>query len=149
MDIERVVSNGKILAIIVRAGSSEPGVHFFTPPEYSQQLGYMQHPAGKRIQPHIHVEVQRSVALTQEVLVVRKGRIRVDFYDTGQAYVESRELRSGDVILLASAGHGFEVLEDVEMFEIKQGPYAESEDKIRFAGRGPSGKLPSKDGDRL
>ena len=58
----------------------------------------------------------------------------MDFYSRTQDYIESKILRAGDVILLASAGHGFEVLEDVEMFEVKQGPYAEDEDKVRFHG---------------
>jgi mannose-6-phosphate isomerase-like protein (cupin superfamily) len=148
MEIERIERGGQILAIIIRAGASESGVRFFTPPEFSQQLGYMQHPAGKKIQPHIHIEVRRKVDMTQEVLVLRRGRLRVDFYTTGQVYLESRELRAGDVILLASAGHGFEVLEDVEMFEIKQGPYAESKDKIRFEGTMPgnSGMRSDRDG---
>jgi mannose-6-phosphate isomerase-like protein (cupin superfamily) len=134
MEIERVVSNGEILAIIVRREFASPGVHFFTPSEFSQQLGYMHHPAGKLIQPHVHTAVQREVTYTQEVLFVKKGRLRVDFYSRIQEYIESKILEAGDVILLASAGHGFEVLEDLEMFEVKQGPYAEREDKVRFNG---------------
>ncbi len=134
MEIEQVVSKDEILAVIVRKEFARPGVHFFTPGEFSQQLGYMQHPAGKGIQPHVHKAVQREVRYTQEVLFIRKGVIRVDFYSRSQDYIESKILKAGDVILLASAGHGFEVLEDVEMFEVKQGPYAEDEDKVRFDG---------------
>jgi mannose-6-phosphate isomerase-like protein (cupin superfamily) len=134
MSIERVISDGEVLAIIVRRDYSEPGVHFFTPAQFSQQLGYMRHPAGKRIQPHVHVLVEREVALTQEVLFLRRGRVRVDFYSASQEYLESRILQAGDAILLASAGHGFEVLDDVEMIEVKQGPYTEREDKVRFEG---------------
>ena len=44
-------------------------------------------------------------------------------------------LRTGDVILLASGGHGFEVLEELEMYEIKQGPYIGEDDKTRFEGK--------------
>ena len=134
MSVEKVISNDEILAIIVRHDFAEPGVHFFTPGEFSQQLGFMQHPVGKIIQPHVHTAVQREVEYTQEVLFLRKGRLRVDFYSREQQYLESRVLESGDVILLASAGHGFEVLEDVEMFEVKQGPYSEHADKVRFDG---------------
>lgn len=134
MVIERIIDRDELLAIIVRKEYSDPGVHFFTPDEFSQQLGYMQHRAGKRIQPHIHLPVQRQLTFTQEVLFVRKGRLRVDFYRGNQEYLESRELDAGDVILLASAGHGFEALEDLEMFEVKQGPYTETLDKARFDG---------------
>jgi mannose-6-phosphate isomerase-like protein (cupin superfamily) len=145
MIIERVVFEGEVLALIVRHDFSAPGVQFFTPNEYSQQLGYMHHPAGKIIQPHIHRSVKRRVTLTQEVLFIRRGKLRVDFYSRGQEYIESRTLGTGDVILLASAGHGFEVLEDLEMFEVKQGPYAEDEDKVRFDGIGANEATP-KDG---
>jgi hypothetical protein len=132
MDVERVVSGGQILALIIRRAYSKPGISFFTPDEFSQQLGFMQHAAGTRIQPHIHQAVRRELKYTQEVLFLRKGKLRVDFYNESQAYIASRILDAGDVILLASAGHGFEVLEDVEMFEVKQGPYAEGADKVRF-----------------
>jgi hypothetical protein len=134
MDVERVVDRDEVLAIIVRRDYSEMGVHFFTPGEFSQQLGYMRRPAGSSIQPHVHRPVQREVTFTQEVLFIKSGRLRVDFYRSTQEYLESRILEAGDVILLASAGHGFEVLEEVEMYEVKQGPYAEHDDKTRFDG---------------
>ncbi len=134
MEIEKVVHDGVLLALIVRKEYSNPGVQFFTPGDFSQQLGYMQHPAGKRIKPHIHLPVHRELTYTQEVLFIRRGKLRVDFYASNQEYVESRVLTTGDVILLASAGHGFQVLEDLEMFEVKQGPYAEEADKTRFDG---------------
>ena len=68
------------------------------------------------------------------MLFIRRGRIRVDFYDNNQNYLSSRELSFGDVILLATGGHGFEVLEEIEMIEVKQGPYAGDSDKTRFVG---------------
>jgi len=130
--IEEVVLDGIVRALIVRREFHRPGIHFFTPYEFSQQLGYMAHPAGHRILPHTHKEVKRDIRPTQEVLVIRKGRLRVDFYGEGRTRLDSRTLEAGDVILLASGGHGFEVLDDCEMIEIKPGPYAEGEDKIRF-----------------
>jgi len=69
------------------------------------------------------------------VLWIKKGKLRVDFYSESQKYLESRMLEAGDVILLAQGGHGFEVIEAVEMFEVKQGPYAGEEDKTRFEGK--------------
>ena len=134
MDIERVVVDGVEFAIILRNSVRQAGIHFFTPGHYSQQLGYMQHPAGHVIEPHTHQYVQRAVHRTQEVLLLRRGRLRVDFYGEGNVYRESRELGPGDVILRAGGGHGFEALEDIEMIEVKQGPYAGDADKIRFKG---------------
>jgi mannose-6-phosphate isomerase-like protein (cupin superfamily) len=94
----------------------------------------MHHPAGKQIPPHVHNPVPREVTYTQEVLFIRKGKLRVDFYDDSQVYLESRILEAGDVILLATGGHGFEAMEELEMVEVKQGPYAGDRDKTRFAG---------------
>jgi hypothetical protein len=94
----------------------------------------MSHPTGKLIAPHVHNPVPREVQFTQEVLFIRKGRVRVDFYDADQRYLESRVLGAGDAILLIQGGHGFEVLEEVEMIEAKQGPYAGEQDKTRFVG---------------
>jgi mannose-6-phosphate isomerase-like protein (cupin superfamily) len=134
--IDTIHHNRQLLALILSHRFSEPGVHFFTPGDLSQQLGYMRHPAGKVIEPHVHNPVRREVQYTQEVLFLRKGRLRVGFYDPDQCYLESRILEAGDVILLATGGHGFEVLEEVEMIEVKQGPYAGDQDKTRFVGIG-------------
>jgi mannose-6-phosphate isomerase-like protein (cupin superfamily) len=135
--IERIEHGEALLALIIRREFADPGVHFFTPNELSQQLAFMRHPAGKVIGAHVHNPVARTVVYTQETLFIRRGRLRVDFFADDQTYLESRELRGGDVILLIQGGHGFEVLEDLEMFEVKQGPYAGDQDKTRFNGRRP------------
>jgi mannose-6-phosphate isomerase-like protein (cupin superfamily) len=132
--MERITHQNSLFAIIVRAEFQQPGINFFTENELSQQLAYMRHPSGKIIQPHIHNPVPREVHYTQEVLFIRRGVLRVDFYDSAQQYIESRLLKAGDTILLATGGHGFEVIEEVEMLEVKQGPYAGEEDKTRFDG---------------
>ena len=130
--IEEFIHNGNAFAIIVRRDFNCPGINFFTPNDYSQQLAYMSHRTGKEIQPHVHKKVQREVHYTQETLFIRKGKLQVDFYSDDQQYLESRVLEAGDVILLIKGGHGFKVVEDLEMFEVKQGPYAGDEDKIKF-----------------
>ncbi len=136
--IECIENEGQMLAIVVHHSYQKEGVSFFTPDDLSQQLAYMHHPAGKVIEAHVHNPVARQVHYTQEVLFIRKGKLRVDFYDSKQTYLESRILESGDVVLLATGGHGFEILEEVEMFEVKQGPYAGDQDKTRFNGIGSS-----------
>ena len=130
--IERIEFDGTDLAIILRSGMREPGIQFFTPPDYSQQLGCMRHPPGHVIEPHVHNPVSRAVHFTQEALFLRRGRLRVDFYNDAGGYLESRELQPGDVILLIRGGHGFEVLEEIEMVEVKQGPYVGDADKTRI-----------------
>ena len=130
--IEKIIHDNRLLAIIVSSGFQEEGIHFFTPDDFSQQLAYIQHPAGKGIAPHTHNSVRREVHYTQEVLFIRKGKLRVDFYDDQRNYLESRVLEGGETVLLSGGGHGFEVLEDLAMIEVKQGPYAGDMDKTRF-----------------
>ncbi|BAY47908.1 hypothetical protein SAMD00079811_55270 [Scytonema sp. HK-05] len=132
--IHKITYHDKLLAVIVSSKFKEPGIHFFTPNDLSQQLAYMHHPTGKAIQPHVHNPILREVQYTQEVLFIRKGKLRVDFYNNQQDYLESQILEPGDVILLVTGGHGFEVLEEVEMIEVKQGPYVGEQDKTRFIG---------------
>lgn len=132
--IEQIIANGEMLAIIVYRDFSEEGIQYFTKGEFSQQLAHMQHLKGKIIAPHVHNPVSRNVQYTQEALFIRKGKLRVDFYDNQQCYIKSRILGAGDVIFLAAGGHGFEVLEDIQMIEVKQGPYAGEMDKTRFSG---------------
>jgi mannose-6-phosphate isomerase-like protein (cupin superfamily) len=130
--IEEVRIEGRYLALILRSEYSDKGVNFLTPDDFSQQLAFMHHPEGKEIAPHLHNEVERNIRSTKEVLVIRNGKLRVDFYRDDHSYLESRVLGSGDIILLAEGGHGFRCLEETEMIEIKQGPYAGANDKVRF-----------------
>lgn len=129
---EKIEWNGMILGTIIRADYHKEGISFFTPDDFSQQLGYMNRPDGYIIAPHTHNLVERKVDLTQEVLFVRCGKVRVDFYDDVQQYLESRIVSTGDVVMLAHGGHGFKVLERAEMIEVKQGPYCGERDKVRF-----------------
>lgn len=130
--IEPINHNGQMIALILRAEFRQDGIRFFTPDEFSQQLGYMNRPKGYVIPPHVHNETERKVHFTKEVLFIKSGSVRVDFYDDSREYLESRILGAGDVVLLAFGGHGFEMLEPSEMIEVKQGPYAGDTDKTRF-----------------
>lgn len=130
--LEKVVVADRTLAIILRHDYKKEGIQFFTPDDFSQQLAYMNRPAGYVVQPHVHNPVRREVQFTKEVLFIKSGRVRVDFYDDDQSYLKSTVLIAGDVILLAYGGHGFEMLETTEMIEVKQGPYAGEQDKTRF-----------------
>ena len=135
--IETLRADSGTIAIIIRHEFTKDGIEFFTPGDFSQQLGYMKHKAGDTIQEHVHVLHHREVNFTQETLLVKKGRVRVNFFNPDKSFFTSRELKTGDVILLASGGHGFEFLEETEMIEVKQGPYCSDKDKVRFEGEKP------------
>ncbi len=130
--IERIVQDSKLLALIIRSEFSKDGIEFFTPEHFSQQLGYMKRPKGYVVKPHLHIPVGREIYFTKEVLFIRSGEIRIDFYDQNTTYLESKILKRGDVILLAFGGHGIEVIEEAVIIEVKQGPYAGESDKKWF-----------------
>lgn len=132
MSIEHIMHGECELALIIRHSFRKDGIEFFTPGTYSQQIGYMNRPRGYVVEPHVHNPVRREVHYTNEVLFIKSGRVRVDFYAEDQAYLESAILEAGDVILLVRGGHGFEMLAPTEMIEVKQGPYAGDNDKTRF-----------------
>jgi hypothetical protein len=131
--LETIAYAGYTLAVILQASFSGEGIHFFTPDSFSQQLGYMKRPSGYAIAPHDHNPVPRTIEWTQEVLFIKSGRVRLDLYAPGsREYIESRILSTGDVTLLAHGGHGLVMLEESEIIEVKQGPYAGEADKTRF-----------------
>lgn len=130
--IQQIIHGGKLLSIIIRHSFQKEGIEFFTPNDFSQQLAYMKRPKDYLIAPHIHNPVPRQVQFTKEVLYLKSGKVRIDFYDDEQNYLESTILEAGDVILLAFGGHGFTMLEESEIIEVKQGPYAGDLDKTRF-----------------
>ena len=130
--IENIIHHHQLLSIIIRRNFEKQGIEFFTPDDFSQQLAYMKRPKDYVIPPHVHNPVLREVHLTQEVLFIKSGKVRVDFYDDDKNYLESTTVEAGDVILLAHGGHGFEMLEESEIIEVKQGPYAGEMDKVRF-----------------
>lgn len=123
-----------VLAIIIPAEFNTEGIQFFTPNDYSQQVAYMNRPAGYEIVPHTHTKVTREVYHTLETLFVRRGKVKIDFYTSDRKYVQSYVAKTGDAVLLVSGGHGFTMLEPTEMIEVKQGPYAGDADKVRFSG---------------
>lgn len=120
---------GNLIAILIRAKERIKGVRFFTPQNFSQQVGLLQHEKGNEVRAHVHKRIKRSVEITQEVLHLKEGKISVRLYDERKKYIGARILKPGDTIILASAGHGIKVLQDSLILEVKQGPYAGTDDK--------------------
>ena len=131
--IEKINHKKKLLALIVRGKyRNKKGITFFTPKESTQQFGYMKHKKKYIIKPHLHKKRVTKILYTTEVILLLKGMLRVDFYNLRQKYLFSKIVKEKDIIMLVHGGHGFKVLKDVEMIEIKQGPYILSKDKIKF-----------------
>jgi cupin fold WbuC family metalloprotein len=130
--VERVYSDQTLIAIIIRSEYEEKGVSFFSPFEFSQQLGILVHPSGFEVKPHMHKMISRDVRVTQEVLHLIRGKVEIVLYDEHRKPVQTCILNPGDTILLAFGGHGLKVLEPAKIVEIKQGPYAGTDDKEYF-----------------
>ncbi|UCD54939.1 MAG: hypothetical protein JSV93_05335 [Candidatus Omnitrophota bacterium] len=130
---EQIEHNGELLALIIRANYNPEKTEFITPETFKQQVGFIVYDANKDIEPHIHHEMPRNIKGTSEVLILRNGHVRVDFYSQKKNYTESRELFPGDVLILVSGGHGFHFHERSIFLEIKQGPYIGVQEKERFS----------------
>ena len=131
--IEKIIHKKKLLALIVKGKyRNKKGITFFTPSESIQQFGYMKHKRSHIIKPHLHKKRLTKIFYTTEVILLLKGMIRVDFYNQFKKYLFSKILKEKDIIMLVHGGHGFKILKDVEMLEIKQGPYNLIRDKIKF-----------------
>jgi cupin fold WbuC family metalloprotein len=130
--IEIITDDDKPIAYFICANWMPEKTEFLTPDDFGQQMGMIVYPSGSQIQPHLHLPVVREVHGTTECIVVRKGSCYVDFYNQNKKLLTTRELKKGDIVLLVSGAHGFRMIEDTVLFEIKQGPYLGTSDKERF-----------------
>ena len=123
--IEKIYNKKILYALIVRSNyKKKKGVSFFTDKDATQQFGYMNHKKNHIILPHRHNKRQSKILLTTEVIIIQKGILRVDFYDNKEKYLFSKKLYSNDIIMLSNGGHGFKVIKDTQMIEVKQGHYS-------------------------
>ncbi len=129
--LEEIQICATLIALIIRNNPIKEGLTFFTKPEMEQQVAKMKYPAGSYIIPHFHNKIRRELNTTSEVIIIRQGTLRIDFYDK-EEYCKSCVINSGDIVLLFGGSHGFKILEDLEMIEIKQGPYVGDLDKTKF-----------------
>lgn len=131
-NIETITHGIEPIALIIRAEYDEPGIHFFTPANFSQQVAAMTRPEGHKIAAHVHNLLVRQVLYTQEVLFIKRGKVKVNLYSSNREFIDAKTLKTGDTILLCGGGHSLEMLEETSMIEVKQGPYAGDDDKTQF-----------------
>mgnify|MGYP001366793004 FL=1 len=131
--IEKILHKKRLFALIVRGQfRKKSGINFFTSKEATQQFGFMKHKKNHIIKPHKHNKRLTRILRTTEVILLLKGTLRVDFYNDKCRYLFSKKINERDVIMLIHGGHGFKVLKNTEMIEVKQGPYSLASDKIKF-----------------
>ena len=122
----------KILGLIISHKQSKNKVNFYTPNSFTQQVGFISHNKGTYIKPHTHTKFLRKIYKTSEVLYVKKGKIRVDFYLSKKKYLFSKIVTKNKILILLEGSHGFKILKNCSIIEIKQGPFSLSLDKERF-----------------
>jgi hypothetical protein len=129
---EKICYKDNTLVYIIRSSFNPEITTFLTPSEFKQQVGYVVYPAGGEVERHVHLNLERQLVGTSEVLIIKKGRCLIDIYNDDRELVATRELNPGDLMLMVGGGHGFRMLEDTVFLEIKQGPYIGLEEKERF-----------------
>lgn len=132
MTIEQIAQDDRVFCFIIRAEMMPEKTIFLTPPEFKQQVGFIVYPAGGEVARHVHLPLERHLVGTAEVLVVKKGHCAMDIYNDAHELIDTRDLFTGDTVLLVAGGHGFRMIEDTIFLEIKQGPYLDTEEKERF-----------------
>jgi uncharacterized protein YjlB len=120
--METIIWNKKVLAYVIRETVQPEKTLFYTPDDLELQVGFVIYKSGGTIAPHRHIPISRKIGRTCEVIVVKKGRCEVDLYGDDNQVVATHELRTGDLVIIMS-GHGFRMMEDTILLEIKQGPY--------------------------
>ena len=132
MIVENIESNGKQLAYIIHGNSEVKGQQFFGSAEDFLQVGIMGLDKGTELKPHYHLPQRKIITKNQEVLIILSGKVEVLFFNSDKkTKIDSFILKGGDIIVLLEGGHGFNILEDTKLIEVKQGPYKGQEnDKV-------------------
>jgi len=121
--IEVIRDGQTILAYIIRVRGRPTHTTFYTDDDASMQVGHIVYAAGQEIQRHLHLPIERHLRGTGEVLIVQHGRCEVDVYADDRRLIRTCPLEQGDVVISLAGGHGFRLLEDTVLLEVKQGPY--------------------------
>jgi len=129
---ETITHAGRLICLIVRAQAAPRETTFYTPDDFELQVGRIVRGAGSAIDRHRHPRTARNPGRAAEVLLVQEGRAIVDLYSEDGSLLCSPQIGPGDLIVLASGGHGFRFLENTVLLEVKQGPYRKGQDKELF-----------------
>jgi len=128
--VEFISYNNEQIALLIKGDYIPQNTSFFTEKSMPQQVGFIVHKKGDRVFAHKHNFSEKKNSNFQEILIIRKGKLRLDLYTNKEEYIKSVVVNKGDVVILLQGGHGVNFLEDSEILEIKQGPYLDEEDKI-------------------
>ena len=99
--VKKVFHKKKLLALIINLKKNKrKGTNFFTPNSFVHQVSLINHPKGYIIKPHTHKNFLRKINKTSDVLYVKKGILRVEFYNNKKKYFLSKVLKKDEIIIL-------------------------------------------------
>ena len=130
--IKKIIHNNEIISIIGSVNYNPDSTEFITEEKAILQVGYISYPSSHKIKPHKHIPYDRTTIGTNEFLILKEGKVRLNLYTDSQEFLESHILNKGDWVLLCGGSHGFDMIEKSIMIEVKNGPFAGKKDKIRF-----------------
>lgn len=122
-NIFTISHHGQEVAKIIRHSHKVKDLEFFTDDLNPLQVGMHNKSKGTSLTPHIHLSDTKVITEVQEVLYIVSGKVKVTYYTIDGDMIDSVVLSRGDILIHYRMGHGFEILEDAQIFEIKQGPY--------------------------
>ena len=124
MEIESIKDGDKILVLILRNGDFAKDLNFYTKDEDFIQVSTWNYNKGKKTIPHSHKISERTSNKSQEVLYIKKGKIKSKIYNEKEIMIKEAVLNAGDTVIIFGGGHSYEILEgDTQVLEVKNGPY--------------------------
>jgi len=57
------------------------------------------------------------------MVYIKNGSVVIHLFGHNKEPLKSIKLSTGDLVFLVSGGHGFDILDDTTIIEVKQGPY--------------------------
>ncbi len=131
MLVEYIEYKKEKYAVVVRSNYVNKPIDFFTDNDNEFQMGMFTRDTGYRVEPHKHICDPFKIHLVQEFILVKNGKLKMEFFSSkGEKYNETI-LNEGDSVLTIKGGHSIIFLEKSSILEIKQGPYEENK-KVYF-----------------
>ena len=130
--LETYLDDGQLRALVVRHYFVPSQTTFVTPGHCNQQIGFVVYASGSTIPRHAHLQTERRIVGTTEVVLVRHGHCTAQIYTASKDILAEIQLQEGDLIFLNGGAHGFLIHADTVLLEVKQGPFIEGRDKERF-----------------
>jgi hypothetical protein len=136
MNSKKIEFNSEEYALIIDGSKIPDGLKFYTSDDKFVQVASWKYEEGKTLDAHSHKICERTSNVTQEVVIVKKGSIKVKIFNNDEELIAEEIIKEGDILIQFQGGHEYEILEDdTEVFEVKNGPYPGLEKDKKVIGK--------------